>query len=319
MQVTEIPYKRVTIVGSGLLGHAIGLVHAMGGCDVILNDLTTDALEKAVAQLAITGDVIVSTNGATREEVDAAISRISACVDLKKAVSGADLVVEAISEDVDAKRRVFEEIDRWAPAPAIIASNTSHLDVFPLFPGRRLSNALIVHWYTPPYIVDLVDIVGSPKASPATVETMKNFLVGLGKRPVVLKAFVSGYIANRLQAAISLEIFSLIDQGIATPEDIDTSIKYGIAERMIFLGHLMKCDYSGVALIKKTLANKTYVPPVVRGRSDAVDSLVASGRLGIVSGAGFYDYGGRSEAELVEERDRKLFALKNALKAIGRN
>jgi 3-hydroxybutyryl-CoA dehydrogenase len=311
-------FGQVTIVGSGLLGHAIGLVHALGGCRVTLHDLDEATLDQALELARLAGDVLVEVGAHDRKSVDNALQQMATEVDLAKALQGADLIVEAITEKADAKREIFARIDQHAPQQAIIASNTSYLDIFPLLPERRRSRALIVHWYTPPYAIDLVDVVKGPQTEPGLAEAMCSFLRGLGKNPILLPEFLSGYIANRIQTAISLEAFHLIDSGLATAEMIDTAIKYGLAERLALLGHLKRIDFTGLKVTQLNLANKAYSPPALRGRSDAVDRLVCEGKLGVATGQGFYDYD-ETSTELLRNRDRKLFALKHALNEIGRD
>jgi 3-hydroxybutyryl-CoA dehydrogenase len=200
----------------------------------------------------------------------------------------------------------------------VLASNTSYLDVFPLVPERLGPRALIMHWYTPPYIVDLVDIVPGPRTAPETVEAMRGLVLGLGRRPIVLRRFVPGYVANRIQSAITLEVLRLLDEGVATPHEIDEAIVHGLALRMPILGHLAKADVTGLDLMRRALANRTYEPPPHPGRSATVDALCAEGRTGVMAGRGFFDWGDRDPAELFRERDRRLIALKQALGRIGR-
>ncbi|WP_113910550.1 3-hydroxyacyl-CoA dehydrogenase family protein [Roseovarius dicentrarchi] len=303
----------VAIVGAGLLGHAIGLVHAVGGCHVVLHDLSGDALDRAMDLVRSAADGIVEGGIHSRDEVNQAIARISTETDMAAALARADLVVEAIIEDAEAKREVFAQIDRHAPEQAVIASNTSYLDIFPLVPNRRQSRTMIVHWYTPPYAIDLVDVVRGPHTRPDLTDAMCSFLRGIGKKPVLLKQFINGYIANRIQTAISLEAFHLIDAGLATAEDIDTAIMHGLAGRLALMGHLRRIDYTGLKVTQMNLANKGYSPPVARGHADVVDRLVAENKLGVATGEGFYSYEGRTPAQLFKGRDRKLFALKRAL------
>ncbi|MGI6856111.1 3-hydroxyacyl-CoA dehydrogenase family protein [Mesorhizobium sp. 1B3] len=318
MNVNEAAFGQVTIVGAGLLGHAIGLVHALGGCRVILHDSSEAAVSQALALARSAAEVLVEVGAYDQKNVSHALDRIRTEVDLAKALQGTDLVVEAITEEAEAKRAVYTLIDRHAPEQAVIASNTSYLDIFPLLPERRQARALIVHWYTPPYAIDLVDVVKGPQTEPAVAEAMCGFLRGLGKKPILLEKFLSGYIANRIQTAISLEAFHLIDAGLASAEDIDTAIKYGLAERLALLGHLKRIDYTGLKVTQLNLANKAYSPPELRGRSDVVDRLVSEGKLGVAAGNGFYNYEGQTPAELFRDRDRRLFSLKHALNDIGR-
>ena len=307
---------RVAIVGAGLMGHALGLVHALGGCQMRLQDAdgatrerAPELIETALATL-VEGDAIDATAAA------AAVSQVATFADIATTVEDADLVVEAVTENRDIKRIVYAEIDAAAPADAIIASNTSHLDVFPLIPAERQARCLITHWYTPPYIVDLVDLAPGPETTPDVMETMRALYAGMGKHPIVFESFVSGYVANRLQAAMNLEIFRLLDEGQVTAQDIDGSIRHGLALRLASMGQLEKADYTGLEMMQRALANRTYVPPEPTGASKTLDALVKAGRTGVMAGAGFYDYGDASPAELFRRRDVKLLRLKKALEDI---
>jgi 3-hydroxybutyryl-CoA dehydrogenase len=309
-------YGKIAILGAGLMGHALAIVHALGGSDVMLNDVKPKALARAPSLIETALRVLTEATAITAAEASAARGRIFMEPLPDQALAGADLVVEAVLEDAGVKREAFVTIDRAAPPDAVIASNTSNLDIFPLVPEGRLPRTLIAHWYTPPYIIDLVDVVGGERTDPAIVDQMRAYLTGLGKRPVVFRRFINGYVANRLQAAMHLEISRLLDEGYATPEDVDASIRHGLAQRMALLGHCMKADYTGLLLMQKGLANRTYAPPIPQGRSETLDRLIADGRTGVMAGAGFFDYGGRSPEDLFEERDRKLLALKRAVEEI---
>ncbi|MBR0682366.1 3-hydroxyacyl-CoA dehydrogenase family protein [Roseomonas eburnea] len=309
---------RVAVLGAGTMGHALALVFALGGHSVRLTDNSRETLaraqglmETALATLAAAGE---APEGWTSAHLAQAVTRHEALADC---VDGADLIVEAIVENPDAKRTLYAQLDAVAPAGAIIASNTSYLDIFPLMPAARQRTTLIAHWYTPPYLVDLVDIVGGPETDPAAIETVRAMVAAMGKQPIVMRKFVPGYIANRLQSAIGLEVQQLLDDGVATPEEIDAAIIHGIALRLPILGVLAKADFTGLPMMQHALRNRMYTPPPVRGRSESLDALVTAGRTGVMSGAGFYDWGGKDPAALFEERDRRLLALRKALREIG--
>jgi 3-hydroxybutyryl-CoA dehydrogenase len=308
----------VAVLGAGIMGHGIALVFALGGHRVRLTDSRAEALDKApglmeaaLETLREAGEVDASW---TAEKLSQAIR---CCGTLEETVPGAEVVIEAITELPEAKLALFEEIDGLLGEHAILASNTSYIDVFPLIPARRQRQALIAHWYTPPYLVDLVDIVPGPETDPANIERMRERIVGLGQVPIVLKRFISGYIANRIQSAITLEAFKLLDEGYATAREIDDAIIHGLALRIPILGHLAKADFTGIELVRNALANRTYEPPRPTGRSEAVDKLVDQGRTGVMAGKGFFDWGGRSPSDLFRDRDRRLLALKKALREIG--
>ena len=156
-----------------------------------------------------------------------------------------------------------------------------------------------------------------PGTDPAFVERMRALVAGMGQVPIVLKKFISGYIANRIQSAITLEVLKLLDEGYATAREIDDAIIHGLSLRIPILGHLAKADFTGIELVRNALANRTYEPPEPRGRSEAVDRLVAEGRTGVMAGKGFFDWGGRDPSELFRDRDRRLLALKKAMREIG--
>jgi 3-hydroxybutyryl-CoA dehydrogenase len=309
---------RIAIVGAGLMGHALSLVYALGGHQVRMTDKDPIALkrsgslmEKALATLQEAGEV---TNDWTNARLHAAVDRTPS---LSECVKDAELIVEAITEDPDMKRAHYVELDGVAPMDSIIASNTSRLDIFPLVPDRRRPRTLIMHWYTPPYLVDLCDVVGSDRTEPEVIETARQVVADMGKVPVVMKKFIQGYIANRIQAAMGLEINRLLDEGYATPRDVDDAIIHGLALRIPILGAMAKADFTGLKLMQVELLHRSYKPPSVRGFSNVLNDLVARGRTGVLAGAGYFAWGGTSPEELFRERDRKLVALKQALRKIG--
>ncbi|MBE7203798.1 MAG: 3-hydroxyacyl-CoA dehydrogenase family protein [Parafilimonas terrae] len=309
----------IAVVGGGLMGHGIALVLALAGHGVRLTD-TRPETRAAVPGLMASALATLREAGAVPEDWDA--DRLARSVridaDLTATVAGAGLVIEAITENPEAKRALFAELDQLCEPETIIASNTSYLDVFPLIPEERQARALVMHWYTPPYIIDLVDVVPGPGTDPAVIRAMADLVTGLGQKPVVLTRFVPGYIANRIQQAISAEVFHLLDEGYASAREIDEAIIHGLSLRIPILGHLAKADFTGLELTQRALANGTYAPPPARHRSETLDALCAEGRTGVMAGRGYFDWGGRDPAELFRERDRKLLALKRAMAGIGR-
>jgi 3-hydroxybutyryl-CoA dehydrogenase len=307
----------VAVFGAGTMGHALALVFALGGHSVRLTDSNPDTLARAPALMA-TALATLRESGETDWTDGHLAQAVTRHATVAETLDGADLIVEAIVERPDAKRALFAEIDRLAPADAIIASNTSHLDIFPLVPPPRQARTLIAHWYTPPYLVDLVDLVGGEHTDPEVIATMREIVGAMGKVPVVMKKFIPGYVANRIQAAIGAEVQKLIDEGYADAKDIDDAVIHGLALRMPVVGVMAKADFTGLALHQELLKHRTYEPPPARDRSETLDRLVAEGRTGVLAGRGYFDWGGRAPEELFRERDRKLLALKRALRSIGR-
>lgn len=308
--------EKVAVIGAGTMGHALALVHALGGCRVMLHDAEAAVLARAPALIATACDTLCKAGTISPHEAEAARNRVLLADTLEQAVAEANLIVEAVVEKTEVKRAVFEEVDRFAPASAIIASNTSYLDIFPLIPASRQESAAIAHWYSPPYIVDLVDIAPGPSTAPQVIETLRALYEGFGKAPLVFDRLVPGYIANRLQAALNLECLRMIDEGWACAADIDFSIEHGLIHRLALLGHMRKMDYTGLEMIRNGLAARTYRPPENTGHSPTLTRLIDEGRTGVRAGAGFYDYGGEPVEELLHRRDLGLLQLKTMLSKI---
>jgi 3-hydroxybutyryl-CoA dehydrogenase len=141
-------------------------------------------------------------------------------------------------------------------------------------------------------------------------------VAAMGKVPLVMQKFVPGYIANRIQSAIAAEVYRLIDEGVATPEEIDTAIVHGLALRIPIVAVMAKADFTGLPLLQHALRNATYQPPPPRENSETLDRLIAGGRTGVMAGAGYYDWH-KDTQKLMAARDRRLMALKKALREIG--
>ncbi|MCJ7872749.1 3-hydroxyacyl-CoA dehydrogenase family protein [Phaeobacter sp. J2-8] len=309
-------FENICIIGAGVMGHGIAVVHALGGSKVVLCDLSDEALEKAKSQIAGAFETLCEGQVATAADVARAQALITYSTDLDTALATTDYVVEAITEDLEVKRRIFSRIEALAPKDAVVTSNTSYLDIFPALPEGLRARAFVVHWYTPPYIIDLVDVVPAPEVPVALADKLMSYLTALGKKPVRLKKFIPGYIANRVQMAIESEIFHLLDAGIADAADIDESIREGLAMRLALFGQFKKIDYTGVKIVRDSHKLGAYVPPVLPTGSQALDKMVEDGHEGVSHGRGFYDYAGQSPIELFHERDMNLMAVKRALKPL---
>lgn len=308
---------RIAVIGAGTMGHAIALVYALGGHRVRLTDSDPATLARAQRLMEGALATLVAGGEAPADWTSAHLAQaVTRHATLEETVDGAEFIVEAIIETPEAKRALFEQLDRVAPAEAVIASNTSQLDIFPLIPPARQRRAMITHWYTPPYLVDLVDLIPGPECGPAAVEEVRATLAAMGKQPLRLKKFVPGYVANRIQGAIAAEVQHLLDEGVATAAEIDAAIIHGLALRLPILAVFAKADFTGLSLMQSVMRNGSYAPPPPRRESASLDRLVAEGRTGVLAGAGYYDWPA-DPAALFEARDRRLIALKQALRSIG--
>ena len=313
--MTEI--RKVTIVGAGTMGHSLAQVFAQGGYSVWLNDIKDEILSKSKNLIASNLKTLSELGIVKKGEESSILNRIQTTTKIEEAGKNADLVIEAIIEDEPAKKKMFSKLDKICPPAAILASNTSYMDIFKFVETRRPEKVLITHWFAPPHIVPLVEIVRGPKTSQETVDTIKALLLKLGKKPIVITKFLPGFIANRLQSALGNEVLHLLDNGYATPEDLDIATKASFALRMPILGLVKRMDFTGLDLTQKIISNATYKVPPQRTKSKSVDRLIEQGKLGVKTGSGFYEYGGRSTEEIMKERDIKLIKLREFLKEMG--
>jgi len=306
-------YKNVAVLGAGTMGHALALVHADNGCKVKLFDTSDAALNRARGLIETALETLVEAGEKTVEESTLTISRIFFENSITAALNEADLIVEAVTEDENIKKELYLKIEELALPHTVVASNTSFLNIFPLVPPSLLNRTMIVHWYTPPYIIDLVDVVPSDGCNSRDTQRMMSFLSSMGKQPILFRKFLPGYIANRIQGAINQEVFRLLDEEVASPEDIDCSIVHGLALRLAVLGQLQKIDYTGLDVAQKVFESRSVGNSTAISRCRTLDKLVSEGSIGVTAGKGFYNYDGQTPDQLYRKRDLDLLALRRSM------
>jgi 3-hydroxybutyryl-CoA dehydrogenase len=286
--------RNVTIVGAGTMGHSLAQVFAQAGYNVRLNDIKEEILTKAKSLISSNLQTFVEMGLLDKSLPAAILNRIQTTTKIEDAGKNADLVIEAIFEDAPAKKEMFKILDQVCPPHAILASNTSYMDIFKFVETKRPDKVLITHWFAPPHIVPLVEIVRGPATSQETVEVVQALIIAVGKKPIVISKFLPGFIANRLQSALGNEVLFLLDKGYASAGDIDTATKASFGLRIPILGLVKRMDFTGLDLSQKILSNATYKIPPQQTQSKTVDRLVAQGKLGVKTGSGYFEYGGRS-------------------------
>lgn len=306
----------VTVFGAGTMGHGLALLAAKAGYRVWMVDIEERALNGAMDLIRAQLRWLEEEGELSLGQASEALGRIQATTHWFDALEGSQLVLEAISEDVSAKRELYEEIASKLSEEAVLASNTSYLDVFSLAPREVFPRFVIAHFYAPPHLIPLVEVVGSPQTAPWAIQRLVETLRKMGQRPVLMKRFIPGYIVNRLQRAMAREIFHLLDEGYATPEQIDEAVKATLGLRIPVVGVVQRYDFTGLDLALKFLSN----PSIELIKEDKVPrtlkALVEEGKLGVKSSAGFYDYGSRPTVEILLERDRRLLALRRFLQGL---
>lgn len=296
------------VIGAGTMGHSIALVFAQGGYEVDLVDINEDILRKSFKLIQSNLQTLKEAKMVDARSIPKILGRIHPSTSIEVAKK-ADLVVEAISESPKAKIKLFQTLDRLCPVRTIFTSNTSYLNIFQLAKRIRPEKMLICHWYAPPHLIPLVDLVKGPETSAKTIKTVREVLLKLGKTPVVMKKFIPGYISNRLQRAMAREIFFLLDGGYATAEEIDRAVKSSLGIRIPVVGVVQRYDFTGLDLAL-TFERNPSIHLVSKERSPkTLSQLVKKGYFGVKSGRGFYDYTSKNIADVLKERDQKLIKL----------
>lgn len=301
--------KHAVVVGAGVMGHSIAQVFAQAGIEVNLVDLNQAVLERAMGLVHANLETLAQFERISRDDIPSVVARIHLFTDLAAGAKGADFAVEAVSEVPEIKREVFSQMGQFCHPDAVIASNTSSLDIFEIAQITRPERLVVAHWFAPPHIIPLVEVVPGPETSSESVQFTANLMRRLGKRPVILKTFVPSFIVNRIQRSISKAVWEMLEKGWATPEEIDLAIKLTLGIRLPVVGVVQSVDFTGLDLICDIMRGMGSVSPLVKEKVDA-------GHLGAKTSKGIYDYGGRSESEILKKRDRRYLKLLDYLERI---
>jgi 3-hydroxybutyryl-CoA dehydrogenase len=293
---------RIAVVGAGLMGHGIAQVFALAGHDVTITDAVKASLDSAKARIL--------ANLKDLGDDECAVERVTPAADLGEAVRTADYVVEAVSEDLKLKQQLFSEMERHVRPDTILASNTSVIPITRIMEGlQRRERALGTHWWNPPFLVPLVEVIETQWTAPEAVAFTMKLHTDAGKKAAHVKKDVPGFIVNRFQHALWREAISLVENGICDAETVDDVIKAAFGRRLAVLGPLENADMVGTDL---TLAIHDTVLPAIDSRPNAspyLEKLVADGKLGFKSGEGFRTWTPQQQADL---RSKVLKHLKNA-------
>ena len=301
---------RIAVIGAGLMGHAIAQEFALAGYAVTLNDVDAGRLRDAVGRMRANLRLLADAGLVEVARVEAAPATIRTTTDLAGAVADADVVVEAVYERLPLKHEIFRELDRHAPPGAMLASNTSTFVPSVLAEATtRPERVLVAHYFNPPHLIPLVEVVPGARTAEETVQTMAALLTRVGKEPVVVRQEAPGFIANRLQSALRREALSIVARGIATPQDVDRVVRMGFGRRLAVAGPFELTELIGLDLalaiaeqLYPTLESSPEPPAMLRDK-------VARGELGVKTGQGFYGWTPEGAAALRERVGRALIAI----------
>jgi len=307
--------KTAGVIGTGTMGPGIAQVLAQHGIGVQIYDIKEEQLRKARETLDRNLKLMSDAGFISKNDIERIGSQIQETRDLKAAVDGVDLVIEAIPEVLDLKTAIFADLDRLCAEGTILASNTSGLSITALAKATgRPGKVVGMHWWNPPIIIPVIEVIRGQATDDATVEVLTDLIMKIHKVPVLVKKDVPGFLGNRLQYALMREAIALLNEGVASAEDIDTMIKAGIGFKFPVMGPLETIDMAGLDLyhrvsqyLYKNLDSASSPPAIIEER-------VKNNELGLKTGKGFYDYSGTDVNKLMGQRISKLLVL---LKDLG--
>lgn len=299
------------------MGHSLALLHALQAREVRLTDVDAVALDAAFPLME---DALrtLHAEGFCANPADVLV-RIRRADSLSAALPGADLVVEAISENPDIKRGFYAALlsppggGPGLAGHALVASNTSSLNVFELAPADLLPRLYVAHHFVPAHILPLVEVVPPPGADAEATRALLAHYRGAGSVPVLLKKYLPGFLINRLQLAIHKEMFDLMREDAVDAQELDLAVRASLGLRIPVLGIVRRLDFAGLGLVRANMLrlDPDCVPPA------ALTELVEQGHLGIQTGRGFFDYGGESVADICRRRDTEMLRVRRVLEASG--
>jgi 3-hydroxybutyryl-CoA dehydrogenase len=292
----------VAVIGAGLMGHGIAQVFAGRGNEVFLYDVDAEILNTTKNRIEANLKFLAANGMGTAEQIAPTLELVRLARSLADAVSEARLVIEAVVEKLPVKQDLFEEMERSCPPATILATNTSVISITEIAAKCRGKERVIgTHFWNPPFLIPLVEVVPGRETAPETVERTFALLAGAGKHPVRVKKDVPGFVANRMQHALWREAISIVENGIADAATVDECVKYSFGLRLPVLGPLENADLVGTDL---TLAIHNYVLKHIESSplpSPYLQKLVDRGDLGFKSGKGFSNWD-QKKIETVRER-----------------
>jgi 3-hydroxybutyryl-CoA dehydrogenase len=302
--------KRVAVIGAGTMGHSIAQVFASCGIEVNLADVKQEILDHAHRLVKANLKTLVDYGRFQQNEVPAILGRIHTTTDIQAAARGTDFVLEAVAEIPEVKKKVFKQLDEACGEETILASNTSGLDIFKIIEVRNPSRTVVTHWFAPPHIIPLVEVAPGPETSPGVLQSTARLMERIGKKPVVMKQFVQRCIVNRIQNAIILTVLEMLENNWATPEEIDLAVKTSLGIRLPIVGVVQSLDFNGLHLVNDVLKSIGKNIPLI-------EEKVKQGHLGPSASKGLFDYGGRTEDEILRKRDIRYLKLLDFLESQG--
>ena len=309
--------NKITVLGSGIMGHGIAQVSAAAGYTVTLRDIELSFLDKAMEKIRWSLDKMVEKQKLTKEGADAVFSRITPVVELKQALKDADLLIEAVPEDMNLKKKVYAEVDAAAEEKTLYASNTSTLPITEMAALTGRPNRFIgLHFFNPPQLMPLVEVIPGNSTDESLIEVATSFVKKVGKQPVLCRKDVAGFIVNRIFIPLVHEAAYCLDRDGVPMTVVDSAVKFKMSFPM---GIFELADYTGLDVIHKATVEMHSRDSKVINPHPKVKELYDEKSLGQKTGKGFYEYKGEKyeRINLTEEQAAKYDPV--ALVAVAAN
>lgn len=308
--------KQIGVLGAGLMGHGIAQIFAWHGLTVNLFDIDSKMLASAPERIRRNFEPFIRLKMAGPEDVENTLDHIHLCQSLDEFCRGVDLIIEAVSERLAVKRQIFSQLEEKVSSDTILASNTSAISISEIahdthYPERILGT----HFWNPPHVIPCVEVIKGNETSSQVFDTVYGLLLDVGKKPVKVLKDVPGFLGNRMQHALWREAIKLVEEGIASPQDVDDVVRYGFGIRLAFLGPLQTADLAGLDLT--CLIHKDLFPHLDRSTvpSSILERKVHEGDLGVKTGRGFHDWPPEVIRQVIPVRDEVLLRLIEQVKA----
>ncbi len=301
--------KKIGVAGGGTMGSGIAQIFAQNGYEVVVTDISEELLENTKRIISLNQKTLINEGLLTTEQAEESLKYISYSTD-KSVFKDADLIVEAIIEKLDIKQDYWKEVEGIAPSHCIFATNTSGLSINAICSKLENKGRFIgMHWWNPPHIIPLIELIKNDETTDETVEVLKALVDKIGKESVVVLKDVNGFIGNRIQFAVYREALKIVEEGVATVEDVDKAMKYGPGFRYPVLGPFETADLGGLDTfyyISSYLFNDlSDVKEPTKLQQEKMDKK----ELGVKTGKGWYDYSDGKDEEAMARRDRNFFKM----------
>jgi 3-hydroxybutyryl-CoA dehydrogenase len=301
---------KLGIIGAGLMGHSLAQIFSSQGYPVSLYDNDQSMLASAPERIRSNFANLLELNMATPEDVERSLSFVRLCGNMRDATQDADLIIEAVSEKLSLKQKIFTEIEEYVRPDTLLCTNTSAISISQIAePLKRRERFVGTHFWNPPHIVPCVEVIRSTYTSDEAFESVYEFMKKAGKRPVRVLKDVPGFLGNRMQHALWREAISLAQAGIGTPEDIDDVVKFGFGLRMPLIGPLETADLAGLDLTHDV---QLYLFPFLENATNPLPILeekLKEGELGVKSGAGFHQWPADKAERVIKARNHGLLKI----------